>query len=656
MATIGKLAVQITAETAGLADGLRSADGQITSFSDKADFLVGKLKLLGPAAILAGGAFAGALIKSVADTADELGKLSQKTGVAVEDLSRLQYAAGLSGLSTDQLGGALSKLSRNMAEAATGGGEAAGAFDAMGISVKNADGTLKSQLDVLKEVADKFASYEDGAEKSALAMRIFGRAGADLIPLLNGGAQGLKNMADESDRLGNTLNDKTAKAAEQFNDNLTRLETAIGGVGRSIVSDLLPWLTQLTEEFKIGIEVAGGFSKALLTFGTINPFKDLKGNLKSIGEEIDELAAARERYVKSGSDTSGIDQALNTLKLRLEYLKRIRLQEIENQQGAADNQSAAESKRLGFVASTVAGAAPQVAAPKVDKASEGAKKAADEVKKRAAEIEAFFGEVDATDRQRQIDKLNLFLETLKERQKAEMEAAAGGRASAEEKYALEQEQLLASLEAGLITKTEYDELTLQARMERDWKLMEMDQALLDNEKRIADERVAINQQAEQMILSAKMAAATEAVNLLSALGGKSKAAAIAAIALNKALSIAGIIQNTAVAQMRALAELGPIAGPPAAASIGTYGKIQAGLVAATGLVQAGNVGGGGSLSLTPSSAGGGAGAGVNTPVGGTQTISIQGISSGDLFSGDSVRVLIDRLIEAQRNGARIVLA
>ena len=85
--------------------------------------------------------------------------------------------------------------------------------------------------------------------------------------------------------------------------------------------------------------------------------------------------------------------------------------------------------------------------------------------------------------------------------------------------------------------------------------------------------------------------------------GKSKAAAIAAIAIQKGLSIAQIIANTAAAQMRALAELGPIAGPPMAAKIGAYGKLQAGLVAATGLAQAMNAGGGasggGSLS-TPS--------------------------------------------------------
>src|SRR6185436_15209579 len=77
------------------------------------------------------------------------------------------------------------------------------------------------------------------------------------------------------------------------------------------------------------------------------------------------------------------------------------------------------------------------------------------------------------------------------------------------------------------------------------------------------------------------------VELLSTVGGKSKAAAVAAIALNKALMIAQTIQNTSAAAMRALAELGPIAGPPVAAGIEAWGAVQIGLIAATGLVQGG---------------------------------------------------------------------
>lgn len=88
--------------------------------------------------------------------------------------------------------------------------------------------------------------------------------------------------------------------------------------------------------------------------------------------------------------------------------------------------------------------------------------------------------------------------------------------------------------------------------------------------------------------------------LLQALAGKSKLAAIAVIAINKGLAIAQVIQATAVATMRAFSDLGPAAGIPAAATIRTLGAVQIGLIAATGLLQAGNVGGGGASLGSPS--------------------------------------------------------
>ena len=115
--------------------------------------------------------------------------------------------------------------------------------------------------------------------------------------------------------------------------------------------------------------------------------------------------------------------------------------------------------------------------------------------------------------------------------------------------------------------------------------------------------------------------------------GKSKAAAIAAIAIQKGLSIASIIANTAAAQMRALAELGPIAGPPVAAKLGLYGKLQAGLVAATGLAQAASAGGGGGGGGSIGGGGGGAAASTQQAAQGPVQISLAELS-GQGFFGD----------------------
>lgn len=135
--------------------------------------------------------------------------------------------------------------------------------------------------------------------------------------------------------------------------------------------------------------------------------------------------------------------------------------------------------------------------------------------------------------------------------------------------------------------------------------------------------------------------------------GKSKAAAIAAIAIQKGLSIAQIISNTAAAQMRALAELGPIAGPPVAAKMGLYGKLQAGLVAATGLAQA--MGSGGSAGGTSPSFGGGAGTTQPAqPPQPTQTVAIN--LQGDTFSRSSVEGLLEQIQSQLDRGGRLVFS
>lgn len=230
-AIIGSLRAVLGIDTAQFQTGLKNARSSLGNF--------GKLATVGFTAVAAAGVAAAAalspLVKSSIDAADEMGKMAQKSGVSVEALSRLNYAAKLSDVSLAGLGGGMRKLSQNMLAVAQGGaGPAATAFKALGISATNLDGSLRAPDQVLADVAEKFASMENGATKTALAVAIFGKSGADLIPMLNSGRDGLAAMANESDRLGLTLSQNTTRAAEGFNDNLTRL----GGVFQGLVNHL----------------------------------------------------------------------------------------------------------------------------------------------------------------------------------------------------------------------------------------------------------------------------------------------------------------------------------------------------------------------------------------------------------------------------------
>ncbi len=118
-------------------------------------------------------------------------------------------------------------------------------------------------------------------------------------------------------------------------------------------------------------------------------------------------------------------------------------------------------------------------------------------------------------------------------------------------------------------------------------------ALIAIEQNTANQRADTEEKHTKVVESFRNAALKNAANLLDMFAGESRAAAIASIAINKGLALAQNTQNTLVAQTRALSDLGPWAGPPMAAKIGTYGAINAGLIAATGLAQAASLGSGG---------------------------------------------------------------
>lgn len=241
---IGSLRVALGLDSAQFTTGLAKARGEVSGFSNAAKI---GFAAVGAAAIAAGAAL-GVAVKRSLDHADALGKAAQKAGVSVEALSRLEYAARLSDVSMEGLTGSLTKLGKAMVDATVDkGGQASIAFKALGIDVRDASGNIRDTNAVFLDIADRFGRMADGATKSTLAMQLFGKAGAELIPLLNSGRDGLKGMADESDRVGFTLTTKTTDAAQAFNDTLTRLQLATDGVVNKIMVAALPALQGLAD-------------------------------------------------------------------------------------------------------------------------------------------------------------------------------------------------------------------------------------------------------------------------------------------------------------------------------------------------------------------------------------------------------------------------
>lgn len=293
-----------------------------------------------------------AMVKDAIDFADEMGKAAQKVGVTTEALSGLKYAADLSDVSFETLQQGLKKLSVNMQDAATGGKTASEAFKLVGVGVKDSTGNLKGADVVLKELAARFEQMPDGAEKTALAVKLLGKSGAELIPLLNGGADGIAAMTEEAAKFGKIVDSETARAAEQFNDDMTRLKASVTGVGMSIAKDLLPTLNVIAESL-VGYTKstdAAADSTSILTIA-LQAISVLGANVayvfKQTGVEIGGMAAQMAALARGDfkgfsfigdemkRDAKAARQALDELEKRILNPQQIRPQ--KNNRAAPDD-------------------------------------------------------------------------------------------------------------------------------------------------------------------------------------------------------------------------------------------------------------------------------------------------------------------------------
>lgn len=208
------------------------------------------------AGLYIGGAIAGAavglfaLVKGYANAGDSATKAAQKIGISVEALQELRYAGDLANVETDLLDASLVKLTRNAALAARGQRSAARPFERLGIAVKDQNGHIRNASSLLGEIADKFGRLDDPLKKAALAQELFGKTGANLIPLLNDGSAGLAKAAAEARRFGIVLSKEDAAAGEEFMDALTRIGAVLAGVRNTIGREMLPVLQDMAVKFR----------------------------------------------------------------------------------------------------------------------------------------------------------------------------------------------------------------------------------------------------------------------------------------------------------------------------------------------------------------------------------------------------------------------
>jgi len=219
------------------ADGVTNAKRKMRKFNKEIGGpLAGgakKLAVLGAVAVTAAVVIGGAGVRSVSNYGDELDKMNKRTGVGVEELARLQHAASLSDTSLESLGKGMKGMALLMYEAKRGTKTYTDVLDELGVNFED----VKDQTpeDQLKTFMGAIAGIENPTRKAALAAKVFGRAGIDLLPMLSGGVKGLNDMKAEADKLGLVISPKQVAAAAKFKDQMTRLKSSVMGVALSSI-------------------------------------------------------------------------------------------------------------------------------------------------------------------------------------------------------------------------------------------------------------------------------------------------------------------------------------------------------------------------------------------------------------------------------------
>jgi len=187
-------------------------------------------------------------VLQTAEFADNLSDAAVRTGASVEALQELGYAAGLSGASSETMNMALTRLSATMGEAANGSKEAMSGFARLGVRVTDAEGKLRSTDAVFTDLAAAVAAIPNPAERTATALDVFGRAGIQLLPMLNEGADGIERMRTEARELGLVMGGEAVSSAAEFNDNLDRLRGIVDSLKRDLGGPLIEALSPVVEE------------------------------------------------------------------------------------------------------------------------------------------------------------------------------------------------------------------------------------------------------------------------------------------------------------------------------------------------------------------------------------------------------------------------
>lgn len=316
MASVGVLTIEMAANIARLQRDMNQA-------KDIVGKTVGQVK--GVLGTLGVGIGIGAVVNEfqrLVTMLDDLDEQAQGLGTTAVALAEMREQAKYSGVEAGKLDKALSSLATKMNDAAAGNRQTAVLFERMGVSIKTAAGELRPMEDVLSDVADRFATYRDSTEKTALANALFGeKLGRIMIPYLNQGGESLRRFSG--------VTEEVVESGKRLQEQLDTMNTNIQKLKLGILSDLIPALNKMSEEYLAASKAAGSFLGAfgLLLKQSAQTLEDPGAKIRKLREELDKLQTSYdegmagnpgERYV-----AKQIKPRIDAIRKELEFLKEL---------------------------------------------------------------------------------------------------------------------------------------------------------------------------------------------------------------------------------------------------------------------------------------------------------------------------------------------
>lgn len=299
------ITVDLNAKIANFETELKRATGTLDRFGRRGNAVSAGLKsaFAGLAAGLSVGALA-AFAKSSIDSADALNDMSQRLGVSVKDLASFQLAAEQSGTSLEGVGAGIARLTRSIGEAEGGNEKIAKTLKDLGVSARD-------PKEAFFQLADAVQRIDDPATRAALLTQVLGKSYQDLIPLLSQGSEELRKSAAESENFATAMA-RLAPNADKLNDQLALLKINAAGAAGSILSELVPSLSEYLGALN-EIVNRGSLADKALFFGLGHIPEEVANKVGNLTDRINLYQAKIRELQDAGKDASKEIATLNTL-------------------------------------------------------------------------------------------------------------------------------------------------------------------------------------------------------------------------------------------------------------------------------------------------------------------------------------------------------